>query len=612
MIKRLLKKRKFFIDILRAIRFFRSMDIKPVHLIFPSVLAFLASLCEGASLALLIPTVKGIFTNNLTFINDINILGRIVKPLFLALGQRQSVIFGCLLLLIFVSVAVKNVLQYFSLLATASLGQRFSNNLRVRLYKRYLSFGKIFFDQNTAGHLHQILFGFTNNISGELGVLQRAIYTATCLFVYFAIMLRISTPLTLFTLIIIPLLHFSTSWLVKKMKRSSSDLAKTNLELNKKIANALSCIPLVKAYRSENREAEWFAHASGKVKNLQFSMAKKSNLVQPINELIILSTTLLLVSAAAFLIVGQKANDVAGYMVFFLLLRRSTASLSIFNAIRISLARARGPISEVLRVFDDKDKYFIVDGGKEFPGIKNSIEFNNLSYAYPKGPQTLKGITFSAKKGTTTAVVGATGAGKTTIISLLMRFYDSPKDGITIDGKDIRDFTLDSFRSKIALVSQEPLLFNAPLKLNITYGMDHKVSDVELNDALKKSRLYDFALKLPEGIGTEIGDRGVNLSGGEKQRVAICRALLKKAEIILLDEATSALDSITERIVQEALAELTKDTTTLVIAHRLATIKHAENIVVIDSGNLIEQGSLEQLIDKKGRFYLYWQEQKFY
>ena len=193
-----------------------------------------------------------------------------------------------------------------------------------------------------------------------------------------------------------------------------------------------------------------------------------------------------------------------------------------------------------------------------------------------------------------------------------MRFYDTGSGSIFIDGQDIRDFTLKSLRSKMALVSQESFLFNAPLRFNIAYGFTDDLRDDEILKAAEKARLLDFINKLPEGLDTEVGDRGVKLSGGEKQRVSIARAILKGAQIIMLDEATSSLDSITEKLIQDALDELIKDKTTIVVAHRLSTIQHADKVIVIEDGVIVEQGVLKELLAAKGRFYDYWQEQKFY
>jgi ABC-type multidrug transport system fused ATPase/permease subunit len=231
-------------------------------------------------------------------------------------------------------------------------------------------------------------------------------------------------------------------------------------------------------------------------------------------------------------------------------------------------------------------------------------------FGYKEGRDVLRGLSFTVEKGTVTALVGPTGAGKTTIISLLLRYYDCPPETVFLDDTDIRDFTSASLRSHMAFVSQETLLFHDTLRANITYGLG-SVPEDRLEDVVTRARLRDFVRSLPQGLDTLIGDRGVKLSGGEKQRVSIARALLKGADILILDEATSSLDSKTEKLIQEAIEEAIRGKTAIVIAHRLSTIRNADKIVVIEDGRCVEEGRLEELLAKKGRFAEYWEEQKF-
>jgi subfamily B ATP-binding cassette protein MsbA len=269
-------------------------------------------------------------------------------------------------------------------------------------------------------------------------------------------------------------------------------------------------------------------------------------------------------------------------------------------------------LREVDKVFNDNDKCFISEGTSELKKIDEKIEFQHLNFSYSQGTEALKDINFSVNKGEMTAIIGSSGGGKTTLINMIMRFYKPSSGRIEIDGVDITNFTLKSLRNKIALVSQETFLFNASLRFNMLYGLNREVDDKTLFDAMEKAQISDFILSLPRGIDTEIGDRGVKLSGGERQRISIARAILKNAEVIILDEATSSLDSITENKIKIAIEELTQDKTTIAIAHRLSTIKNTNNIVVLEKGRIVEQGQPEELLKKKGKFYQYWQEQKFF
>jgi len=610
--KNLLKKTKAYIVFNEARGFFKKLRLNPIRFILPATFSVGASIFEGVSIGLLIPTIRGILENNFVFINEYKFLGRITETIFVLFGQRQSAIFATLICVLFLALIFKNVLQYISSILVQKTVNSYIDNLRKRMYARYLAFGKLFFDQHSSGSLYHRLIGFTSQVGNEFRVFHNTFFCLTTLLVYFGIMVAISWRLAIFTIAIFPLLHFSVSWIIKKIGKSSQHLADSYLSLSKKISNSLSCVLLVKAYRNEDHEKEWFNHASERVRNISYSLQKKQTLIGPVQEIVTLAITFLLVGFASFLLIKKNYGSVAGYIVFFLLLKRIGGNLNIFNNIRLSLAKVKGALREILKIFDDKGKFFIPDGVKECQGIEKEISFKGVDYFYPNGFQALKNITFSAKEGKTLAIVGATGSGKSTIINLIMRFYDPSVGKIKIDGQEIKDFTLKSLRSKISLVGQDVFLLNAPLRVNITYGLENKVSDQQLNEALKKAKLCDFVANLPKGLDAEIGERGVKLSGGQKQRVSICRAILKRAEIVLLDEATSALDSITEKLIQEALNELIEKKTTIVVAHRLSTIRHADKVAVIEGGEIVEQGSLRELLDAKGQFYNYWQEQKFY
>jgi subfamily B ATP-binding cassette protein MsbA len=369
---------------------------------------------------------------------------------------------------------------------------------------------------------------------------------------------------------------------------------------------------LVKLYNNEERERSNFAAQNKQLRQAEFSIDKKTNLLFPLQEISFLILTLLIVSLMAYLFVKERTGSLASYMIYFYLLRRSQQGMGVFNSLKVAFASISGPVNAIKNILSDEEKYFVPQGNVEFKGLKEKIEYNHLNFSYYKDRQIIHDLSFSIEKGKKVALVGATGAGKTTLVSLLLRFYDCPAGSVLIDGVDIRSFTTKSLLERFACVSQETLLFSDTLRANIVYGLKSPPSDEALSEALKKARLSDFVASLPQGLETYIGDRGVKLSGGEKQRVAITRAMLKAGEILILDEATSSLDSVTERLIQEAIEEVVKDKTVIVIAHRLSTVKNTDKIVVIESGRFIEEGTLQQLIDKKGKFYEYWQEQKFY
>lgn len=593
-------------------RFLGKVRVNPLSLLIPAVLGFAAAFFEGISLGLLIPTIKGIIEGNPGFVRETPILKTFVFFLPQEFERRNSPIFVLLIGLIFLAAVAKNVLQYLSALGVSYQVNRFANQLRKLIYERYLSYGKLFFDNHNAGHLHQILTGHTTMIAQQFQVLNSSLYSFFTLIAYLVIMFSISRPLTLLVIVLSPALQGSVNWLIRKIRKTSEVYAASSSGLARSISNVLTCIPLMKAYSHEAEEGKWFAQASDQVEKFQFSMDKKNMLISPIHEIILLSMVLLFVGLIAFFFVYEKSGEIAGYMVFFVILRRSMTTLGVFSQVRSSVAVVQGPAMEIMKIFEEGEKYSVSDGHKEFPGLKREIHFHHLSFSYPRGVEALRDVTFAIEKGKTTAIVGPSGAGKTTLINLVMRFYDNPPGTALIDGEDIRNFTLKSLRSKMALVSQETLLFNATFRENLVYGLDGKVTEEALEAAVRSARLHDLVAKLLQGYDTEIGDRGVKLSGGEKQRLSIARAILKKAEILILDEATSALDTRTEMLIQEAIDDAIRGRTAIVIAHRFSTIKHADKIVVLEEGRFVESGSLDELLEKKGRFFQYWEAQKFY
>jgi len=397
-----------------------------------------------------------------------------------------------------------------------------------------------------------------------------------------------------------------------KIRKTSIAQAQSEVSLGHTITNILLGIPLVKAYANEKQEINRFRKLSDKIAQLQYSMRKKESLMRPLQEIVILAAILILVCAVAIIFIRGKTGEVAGYMVYFLVMRRMLGESATFSKIRASLSKIAGPLKNIEDVFHDENKCIIKSGTEEFKGLERSIDFNRLHFSYLPDVPVLKGVTFSIKKGKTVAIVGKTGVGKSTLIHLLIRFYDCSPNMILTDGVDIRDYTLESIRNNMILVSQDPVLFNDTFRKNLVYGLGRDIAETELLELMKKARLSDLIQSLPHGLDTFIGDRGVKLSGGEKQRLSIARAMLKGAEILILDEATSSLDSKTEKLIQGAIDELLSGKTAIVIAHRLSTITHTDKIVVIEDGKNIEEGPLQELIDKKGIFYELWQTQRFF
>ncbi len=588
-----------------------KLGLRPWILALAIILAFISASLEGISIGLLIPLFNGLIGTDFKFIENIKSLKPVLKLLPENVASHNSGIFALLILLILILIIFKNISYYFSAISVLHQVRSFANKLRKTIYNRYLSFGKLFFDRNNIGSLHQILVTNTDQIARELYLLQNHLYSFFTLFVYLVMMLIISFKLTAIVLLAFPFLYYGLKWIMSKIENASLFYATSYLKMGNKISDALGCIPLVKAYSNEQDERELFAGISDSVEKIEFNIDKKRTLINPIQEVIVFIVVLLLIAWIAFFYLKEHSNTFAGYMVFLLILRRSMSVFGSFNNMKSSFAYLKGPLAEVNKILGDDEKHFIYNGKKIFAGLKDKIEFVSVSFSYMQEISALDKISFSVEKGSVVALVGQTGSGKTTLINLLMRFYEVTSGQILINGVSISEYTLSSLRAQIALVSQETYLFNDSLRSNLIYGLKNIPKESVLIDILKKSRLYDFVRKLPDGLESTLGDKGVKLSGGEKQRVSIARAMLKNAEILILDEATSSLDSETEKLIQEALDELIKNKTVIVIAHRLSTVKNADKIIVLEKGKIIEEGSLTELVNNKERFYDFWEAQRF-
>lgn len=602
--------RQEFSVIGRMVALLRRVGMRPSYLIFPLALSLAAAVFEGVGMSLLIPLIQGFFIKDFSFAKELSFLGHFLTWLPESITKADRWLFAALIGIFVVATLLKNILKYCSLISLAHLGLRASHHLRKLLFTRYLSFGKLYFDTSHIGHHSAIMSHFAQQALTPLLTIGRHVNALFSIIASLVILSVISWQLTLFALPLLVLLHLAVQRLINMLRELSHSLVASINALSQKTIEILSTIPLVKYANMERTEQERFTNISDKQARLDFRKSAIQNLLLPLQEVLTLGAILLLFAGMLYLMVRSGVGTAPSFIVYFYLVLNAASKFGTLTGFQSSMAGVAAPLSEVERILDDTGKYFVPSGPEEFTGLKNSIEFRKASFVFPNGNAVIRDLSFSIPKGRMTAIVGPTGAGKTTIINLLLRFYDSSPGEIFLDSKDIRVFDLASLRRHIAFVSQDTLLLHDTLRGNITYGIEN-VSDERLQQTMERARLAEFVQGLPEGLMTLIGDRGVKLSGGEKQRVAIARALLKDADILFLDEATSSLDSRTERLIQEAIDEAVQGRTSIVIAHRLSTIKHADQIVVLDKGSLTEKGNLEELLAKKGLFSSMWNEQKF-
>lgn len=587
-----------------------KVGTRPSSFILPALLVFLGAILEGISLYLLMAVVRGSIKMDFGFIRVAPHFGRILSWFPESWRDTDGALFLVLSCLIFAASLLKVGLSYFGTLRCAYLGRRFADQMRRTLFERSLGFGKLFFDHANVGQIQHTLLDSTESVVGRFISINEALTYLFLLGAYLFIMFVISWKLTLGVMLAFPIIHYTVRWLVSRVRVASRSHAESRMKLGGYVSGILSNLLLVRASAHEEGEKRRFKDLSAEVVGLSFAVDERAGLVVAVQEILFLGILLAILFVLMFVSGNQHVGLVPDLLVYVYLVRKASTALSILGRVKANLAVAYGPIMEVLQLLDDGDKAFVPDGTEQFSGLRDKIEFRKLTYAYPGKEPVLRDISFSVDKGRMTAVVGPSGTGKTTLINLVLRFYDPPQGTIFLDDSDIRDLSAKSLRTRVALISQDTQLFNDTVRMNVTYPFDKTVAESALLDALRRARLYDFVMGLPQGLETPIGHRGVKLSGGEKQRVSIARAILRDAEILVLDEATSSLDSQTEALIQASIEDVVRGRTAIVIAHRLSTIKNADKIVVVEGGRVVEQGSRQELLDRKGHFARYWEAQK--
>ena len=414
----------------------------------------------------------------------------------------------------------------------------------------------------------------------------------------FSLMFMVNVELALITAAIVPLTAWLTSRYGGRMTRNWQALFGRIGDFNARIEQNVSGIRVVQAFANEEHERQLFARDNQRYRQTKLDAFRIMAATTSLSYLSMrLTQMVVMIAGSYFVLQGQLSNG--GFVSFLLLVGVFFRPVEKINAVVETYPKGIAGFKRYTELLDTEPDIADRPGATSVHGLKGDISYNNVSFAYPGGKAVLRHINLTIRAGETIAFVGPSGAGKTTICSLLPRFYEIDSGSITIDGRDIRDMTLTSLRNQIGVVQQDVFLFAGTIRENIAYGR-LEATEAEIATAAERARLDDMIARLPQGLDTIIGERGVKLSGGQKQRLAIARMFLKNPPILILDEATSALDTETERAIQQSLAELAKGRTTLIIAHRLATIQDADRIVVVDETGLVEQGDHRELVSRTG------------
>ena len=527
------------------------------------------------------------------------VLNKVIDDILPDGGMKWIIMASLLLLMLYI---FNSILDFTVSYWGHMLGINIETDMRKEAFSHIQKLSFRYFDNNKTGHLVSRL---TNDLM-DIGELahhgpEDMFIAAMTIVGTFSVMFYIDPTFTILIFLLVPIILILTIIFGKLMSKAFRQMFGDIADFNARVENNVSGIRVVQAFTNEEHEIKRF-----KVNNERFRMTKLfSYKVMAWNEAIsgILTKVLSLFTlfvGAYFVLKGHLTN---GEFIAFILL--SSILLNPINKINMfieSYPKGMAGFRRYIEFLETAPEIADHSEAKDIDEIDGEIIFNKVSFGYSENNRALHHINLKVRPGETVALVGPSGAGKSTICSLLPRFYEVNEGSINIDGIDIRDFKLQSLRSHIGIVQQDVFLFDGTIRENIAYG-DLNANEEDIWDAAQRAQLTEVIKDLPEGMDTLIGERGVKLSGGQKQRLSIARIFLKNPQILILDEATSALDTETEQAIQQALNELAVGRTTLVIAHRLATIKDADRIVVVSKKGVIEEGTHEQLMERKNAYY---------
>lgn len=497
---------------------------------------------------------------------------------------------------------VRSVFVYCTGYLMMWISSRVVTDLRRTMFAKLIVLPTQHFDSHSAGHMISRLVYDVSHVSeaatSALVTVVRESLTAVALLCY---LLYLDWKLTLITLAIGPVIAFAVKSFSKRMRAASQKSLLAMRLISHTIEETVAAQKVVKIFGGQLRQRRQFDEATEQFRRAQMREAIPSSATTPITHI----AASVAIAAIAFLALsqatGQAGASAGGFVSFITAMLLLIAPLKQLTTINTTLQKGLAATESVFALLDSPEE--VDQGHAHLERSRGDISFENVTFRYPEAERlALKGIDFQIAAGQTVALVGASGGGKTTISSLIPRFYSVTSGRILIDGIDIQDLALISLRNNIALVSQDVVLFNDTIEANIAYGALGAHSREDVIQAAQAANAWEFIEQLPQGLDTPIGENGARLSGGQRQRIAIARALLKNAPILILDEATSALDTESERQVQAALTVLMKNRTTLVIAHRLSTIEHADRILVLDQGRIVESGTHAELLQTAGYY----------
>ena len=523
------------------------------------------------------------------------ITGQIVDTLFSS--NRSSDAAFSYSLILFIVIAMSSIFALISISASSWISNKVILDLRVDMFKKILKLPKAYFDNNTTGEtLSKLTFDVEQISAAASTIWLEFIKSSFTVVILTAYLFYKNSLLSLTLLILLPLVYFAVKISTARIRKGSKKVQESMGKMTHLLDENISGNDLIKIYNAQASEQNKFFNIINMIRQQRFKVDMASGLnTSIVNALIGLALGFVVYLSSTYLV--MTAGDFLAYFTAMGMLIKPAKTLININK---PLQQAMIAGVSVFNLIDEKAEPNL--GSKKMNQATGDIYFDNVSFSYSINKPSLKNITLSIKQGETVALVGSTGSGKTTLVNLLIRFYSPTAGKITINSEDINSYDLESFRSNFSFVDQNVRLFNDTISGNIAFGQKEKMPMDSIINAANVSNSIEFINKLDDKFDSDIGEDGVTLSGGQRQRLSIARAIAKDSAILILDEATSALDSATEKLVQSAITKMQKGRTTIIIAHRLSTIQNADRIIVLKEGEIIEQGSHEELIKASGEY----------
>jgi subfamily B ATP-binding cassette protein MsbA len=521
----------------------------------------------------------------------------------LIIGKGKAYTLTLICVLVFVLTLFKNTSRYLAMFFIAPIRNGVVRDLRNGIYKKSLQLPLSYYSEEKKGDLMSRMTTDVQEIEWSImQTLEMIFREPLTVIILFTMMIIISTQLTLYILMLLPIAALFIAILGRSLKSAARKTKETLGSLISVIEETLGSLKIIKAFSAERPMQDKFEGLNQTFYKQSVTVYRKTDLSSPLTEVIVTGILMLILFIGGSMVFNGEVSG-ASFITYFAL---ASQLIPPIKQITISYSNIQKGVASEERI----NKILLADNQIEeaktpkiLQPLSKEIEYRNVSFAYHKGDEgyVLKDINLKIPKGKTIALVGASGSGKTTLADMLPRFYDCDKGELLIDGVNIKDAQILSLRNLIGVVTQESILFNDTVHNNIVFGMENVTQEMIVN-AAKVANAHEFISTLPEGYNTIIGDRGGKLSGGQRQRLSIARAVLKNPDILILDEATSALDTESEKLVQEALANLMENRTSIVIAHRLSTIANADEIIVMQKGEIIERGDHSTLIRLNGTY----------